>query len=88
MKSNVNKGKECEKIAVEYLIQQGFEILDVNWRFNHKEIDVIARNEKEIVFVEVKSRKSSYFGAPEESVNRKKTTKILIEAAEFLFRTK
>ena len=67
--------------ARHYLEKQGFIILETNWRFHHKEIDIIAQKDKEVVFVEVKSRKNSDFGEPEEAVTEKKQNH-LIEAAE------
>lgn len=79
--SNTEKGKAGEKIAVDYLIEKGYKILDVNWRFDHKEIDIIACTDKEIIFVEVKSRKNITFGLPEEAITAIKENN-LIEAAE------
>lgn len=81
MKSNTEKGRAGEKIASDFLKGKGYQILEINWRFNHKEIDIIAKDEKEIVFVEVKSRKDESFGLPEEAVTSAKEQH-LIEAAE------
>jgi putative endonuclease len=82
MRSNTAKGKTGEKIAAEYLLTKGYKILEFNWRFDHKEIDIIACTETEIVFVEVKARKNMAFGLPEEAVTAVKE-KNLIEAAGY-----
>ncbi len=49
-------GKTGEEIAVEYILRQGFKILYRNWRFMHKEIDIIALDGRTLVFIEVKTR--------------------------------
>ena len=81
MISNWQKGRQGEKLARDFLLKKGFEILDTNWRFQHKEIDIVAIKDNEIVFVEVKARRNTTFGRPEEAVDYKKQ-KHLIEAAE------
>ncbi len=74
-------GIEGEKIAIKHLEEKGYEILDTNWRYGHKEIDIIARKERVVVFVEVKTRTSERWGKPEEFVHYKKR-KLLAKAAE------
>ncbi len=70
-------GKEAEKIAVDYLIGQGYVIRETNWRHgNHIEIDIIAQEGNTIIFVEVKARKGD-FTTPEEAVNEAKMKKII-----------
>ena len=81
MSEHIKLGKQGESIAVEYLKSRGYKILEMNWRTRHKEIDIIALDKNEIVFIEVKTRKNNYFGDPEEAVNLKKQ-KFLINAAE------
>ncbi|MDP1677529.1 MAG: YraN family protein [Bacteroidota bacterium] len=71
-KSQRNKGKIGEDVAVNYLKQNGYEILEQNYYYNHGEIDIVAKDGKVLVFVEVKSRRSVRFGEPEESVTPKK----------------
>jgi len=65
-------GKQCEDKAVAWLIENGFRILHRNWRFSHYEIDVIARKDGMLHFIEVKARKFSRFAYPESSVGKKK----------------
>ncbi|MCH5248157.1 MAG: YraN family protein [Muribaculaceae bacterium] len=49
-------GRWGENVATEYLVTRGYDILERNWRLNHLEIDIIARQGQRISFIEVKSR--------------------------------
>lgn len=69
-------GKFGEDLAVRYLRSKGYRILDRNSHFREGEIDIVARDGLELVFVEVKCRTSTAFGAPEESVNRTKLKRL------------
>jgi len=71
-KSYRNKGKIGEEVALNFLKQNGYEILEQNYYYNHGEIDIIAKDGAVLVFLEVKSRRSTRFGEPEESVTPKK----------------
>lgn len=73
-------GLDGEELASVYLRENGYEVLEKNWRFQHAEIDIIARKTDTVIIAEVKTRKSSFFGEPEEFVNRQKQ-KHLIKAA-------
>lgn len=81
MVSHVEKGQKGEEIAVAFLKKRGYKILHRNWRYKHKEIDIIAREGGNLVIVEVKLRGTDYFGHPSEWVTRRKQG-FLIEAAE------
>ncbi|MFO7658761.1 MAG: YraN family protein [Bacteroidales bacterium] len=81
MENKTQKGRLGEEIARQFLENLGYKILETNWRFEHKEIDIIALKDKEIVFVEVKTRKNTRFGEPEEAVDERKQQH-LIEAAD------
>lgn len=74
-------GKKGEEIAREYLAGKGYLILDVNWHHGHKEIDIVARIGKEIVVVEVKTRKENYAEEPWEAVTSSKVRNI-VEVAD------
>ena len=69
-----------EELAATFLSQNGYTILEKNWRFGREEIDILAQKEDTLVVVEVKTRSGSFFGEPEEFVNRQKQ-KNLIKAA-------
>lgn len=65
-------GNEGEKIAKEYLEQKGYTILERNFSCNQGEIDIIALDNQEIVFIEVKTRTNMNYGLASEAVNRQK----------------
>jgi putative endonuclease len=84
MKSHQKLGFKGEKIATGFLIKKGFTILQLNYRFKHSEIDIIAKKKDLLVFVEVKTRSGRQFGLPEEAVNHKKTSSIFKAAENFI----
>jgi putative endonuclease len=65
-------GKRGEEIAAHYLKELGYTILTRNYRSRYGEVDIICTCEHSIVFVEVKTRTSTSFGSPEESITRSK----------------
>ena len=65
-------GTAYEKLAGAYLQQQGYEILEYNFRCRTGELDIIAKDGRYLVFVEVKYRSSRQKGNPLEAVHRKK----------------
>ena len=73
-----------EELAVEYLVNEGYSIVDRNIRTPYGEIDIIASQSNLLIFVEVKTRSTANFGMPEESVTLKKQ-KHIIDAIEFYF---
>lgn len=86
MALHIELGKRGEALAKDYMQQQGFTILHSNWKYDCYEIDLIATKAGKLHFVEVKTRKSSAFGFPEESVNKKKFTRLQKAAAQFLYK--
>ena len=78
-------GKEAEQMAVNYLLQNGYEILHCNWRHSRYEIDIIASKDDLLRIIEVKALKTSALRYPEESVTKKKFKYLLKAADEFLF---
>lgn len=74
-------GKIGENLAVELLINKGYQILERNWRSGHKEIDIIALDGDTLVAVEVKTRKSNTYGEPDLAVGMMKQ-QMLIWAAD------
>ena len=79
-------GVAGEAEAVRFLRSAGFEIVDTGFRARCGEIDVIAEDGREVVFVEVKTRTSDAFGTPAESVTRVKRLRIVRAASVFLAR--
>ncbi len=78
-------GKEKEREACEYLIENGYEILETNFNSRQGEIDIIARIDEYICFTEVKYRKSAKTGLPEEAVSISKMKKISRTALYYLY---
>jgi putative endonuclease len=72
MSESYTFGQIAEQRVVTYLKKTGYDILEQNYRYRKAEIDIIAGKNNFIIVVEVKARSSSYFGAPESFVNRKK----------------
>lgn len=75
-------GKTGETEAEKYLRKQGYVILDRNFLCKKGEIDIVALDKKELVFIEVKTRKNDKYGMPSEAVTKKKIEHIY-KAAEF-----
>ena len=81
MSAHNDTGREGENLAASFLLQKGYEIVDRNWRYGPKEIDIVARDGDTMVFVEVKTRSTLAFELPQEAVTKKKM-KNLVEAAD------
>ncbi len=89
-------GKEGEELATQWLVKKGYHILERNWRAGNLEVDIIASRQrpgnaaappkKFLHFIEVKSRNSSPFGKPEDSVTRKKFKSLQAAATVYLQR--
>lgn len=72
-------GRKGEKIAYNYLLKKGYSILATNWRYKHKEIDILAQIDSTLVVVEVKTRSHSFFERPQDAVTKQKQ-KFLVQA--------
>ncbi len=81
MSQHIATGKSGEDLAVLFLENKGYAILERNWRSRRNEVDIIAYEKKTLHFVEVKTRTSFDFGPPETKVKGPKL-KHLKEAAE------
>ncbi len=77
-------GNLGEKIAVDYLQKENYKIIERNFYCKQGEIDIIAYRQKEIIFVEVKTRTNNLFGVPAEAVNTIKQRHIKQVANYFL----
>jgi len=80
-------GAEGEQLACRYLEERGFEVLERNWTHGKLEIDIVARHERCIVFVEVKTRSTSQHGEPEEAVKKGKRGKLIKAANAYILAT-
>lgn len=82
--NNRKKGSEYEKIAADFLINNGLDIVQFNYVSKRSEIDIIARDKDTLVFVEVKYRTDSSYGYPFEAVDIKKKQRIKNGAKYYL----
>ena len=81
-------GQTGESLAAWYLKKSGYKILEQNYRTPLGEIDIIAKEKKTIVFVEVKSRQSFRYGNPKWAVTPQKQRKISMVALQYLKSTR
>lgn len=81
-------GKLGEQTAVNFLTQHGYKILATNFKSKLGEIDIVARDGKQTVFVEVKTRSGVVFGTPAEAIGYKKLLSIIRTAQYFLIKNK
>lgn len=77
-------GIRGEELATKFLKKKGYSILERNYKFNGWEVDIIARTEKEIVFVEVKTRSDDHFMRPEEAVDYNRRCRLTSAASAYI----
>lgn len=71
-------------LAKQYLEKKGYQIEATNWRYSRAEIDIIAKQDEILVFVEVKTRSYNYYGEPSDSVGTHKETLIMDAAQRYM----
>lgn len=84
--STVTIGNKGEDLACRYLQNQGYKILERNYRIRGGEIDIVAKDKEYLVFVEVKTRYSHEFGLPVESMTSWKISHLLKTAQFYLLK--
>ena len=87
MSSTAKKGKRGEEEAEKFLTQKGFQIIGRRVRAGHKEIDLLAKDGGQLVFVEVKAIWERSFGFPEQRVSQAKKKKLVEAVYDYLERT-
>ncbi len=85
MNNNKATGDKGEEIAAVYLVKNGYQMVERNWRFRHWEVDIIATKGRFLHFIEVKTRKSLRYGRPEESITRDKMSNLKNVAEEYQY---
>ena len=78
-------GKTGEEIGTKYLIKNGYKIIIRNFRCRQGEIDIIAQDKNEIVFIEVKTRKNTNYGYPIDAVDKRKQKHILNASKYYIY---
>lgn len=81
MASHNQLGKKGEQLAVDFLIENGYDIVERNYRFNKAEVDIIAQKEDVLAIIEVKTRSTADFGNPQDFV-KPKQIKNLVKAVD------
>jgi putative endonuclease len=84
MAEHNHTGQTGEAMAATYLSKKGYTVLHRNYRYKRAEVDIIARKEKLLVFVEVKTRQTDLHGWPEDAVTWKKRKMLLATADHFI----
>lgn len=77
-------GRYGEALAKNYLIAKGYRILQQNWVYGRAEVDLIAFFEEKIIFVEVKTRRSTDHGEPEDFVDWKKEKQLELASSVYI----
>ena len=73
-----------EEVAGRFLERQGFRILDRKYRCTWGEVDLVTRDGRDLVFVEVRTRRSNSFGSPEESITDAKAGRLVATCNDYL----
>lgn len=84
IQSTVFKVRQAERRAAAFLRRRGYRLLAVNYRTRWGEIDLIARQGRCLVFVEVKGRRTLRFGTPEEAITPRKRRRLINTACHYL----
>ena len=77
-------GKWGEQVAERHLLEKDYRIVQCNWRYGHRDIDIIAAKGDMLVFVEVKTRRNNMFTDPEMAVDYQKIRSLSIAANAFI----
>ena len=86
MSANSETGKKAEELARAFLSEKGYKILATNWRYYHKELDIIAEHDDHLIVVEVKSTLESNYDNPSELLSMKKMRHIVDAAEAYIFK--
>ena len=81
---HMEMARKGESAAEEFLLGSGFQILERNWYHKHKELDIIAIDESELVIIEVKSRRAPALDNPAMSIDRKKQRNLVFAANAYV----
>lgn len=79
-----NLGNWGEKVCVHEIVKLGFNVLETNYHTRFGEIDIIANDKEEIVFIEVKTRSSDLYGSAIEAISSKKIEHLFLAAGQYL----
>lgn len=83
-RAKISLGKLGEDLAAKKLVELGYSLIAHNYRCAYGEIDLIARHGDQLVFVEVRTRRGTDFGTPEESITARKQAHLIVAAQNYL----
>lgn len=86
MAAHNDLGKWGEHKAEEFLRTRGYRIVERNWRYGHRDIDIVAAKDDVLVIVEVKTRRNNLFTEPEDAVDWQKIRSLSVAANAFVKR--
>jgi putative endonuclease len=81
--SRKTTGAAGEKLAADFLARRGYRLVETNYRCREGEVDIIANKDNCLIFVEVRTKHSSAFGSPEESITDRKKEHLRAVAARY-----
>ena len=77
-------GNWGERVARNFLVEKGYSVLEIGFRSAWGEVDIVAGDGEELVFVEVRTRRGAALGTPEESVTRTKARRLIAAAQSYM----
>lgn len=77
-------GKKGEQLAVDFLIEKGYTIIERNYRFDKAEVDIMAKHKDMLAIIEVKTRSSTDFGNPQDFVKPKQIQRLVKAVDEYV----
>jgi putative endonuclease len=77
-------GKKGEQLAVDFLLKNGYEIIERNYRFDKAEVDIIAKQKDVLAIIEVKTRSTIDFGNPQDFVKPKQIQRLVKVVDEYV----
>lgn len=83
---HIEIGRSGEAVAKKYLQENGYSVVEANYKTRYAEIDIIVRDKGVLVFVEVRAKSGELFGTPEESITRKKIRTLIKNANAYVAR--
>lgn len=86
--SHLLRGEKSEQLACQYLLKKGLQVVEKNFRCKYGELDLIMRDQKTLVFIEVRFRKSNKYGGALESITPKKQFRIIAATQYYLLLNK
>ena len=81
---NLETGRMGEAIAKKYLENNGYRLVEQNYRTRYAEIDLIAYDKDVLVFIEVRTKVGEQFGTPEETINKNKINRLIRNAKAYI----